>query len=85
MLCPHLEQVVAIHTSFPESLVLLDEVLDSLGPSDESFDKILMVEIIAKYKEVNSTSLKNNITAVVSMDAARLCCQTMARNTMLPD
>ena len=40
-----------------------------MGPSDESFDKILKVETIEKCKEMNSTSLKNNITPVVSMDA----------------
>ena len=68
-LCRHLEQVVATNTFFPEPVVLLDEILDSLGPSDESFDKILKIEIIEKCKELNSTSLKNNITPVVSMHA----------------
>ena len=46
-----------------------DEILDSLGPSDESFDKIVKVETIEKCKDLNSTSLKDNITLVVSMDA----------------
>ena len=49
-LCRHLGQVVAANTSFPESIVLLDEILDYLGPGDESFDKILKVETIKKSK-----------------------------------
>ena len=68
-LCRHLGQVVAANTSFPEPVVLLDEILDSLGPGDESFDKILKVETIEKCKELNSTSLKSNITPVVSIDS----------------
>ena len=68
-LCLHLGQVVAANTYFPESIFLLDEILDYLGPGDESFDKILKVETIEKCKELNSTSLKNNITPVVSRDA----------------
>ena len=68
-LCRHLGQVVAANTSFPEPAVLLDEILDSLGPGDESFDKILKVETIEKCKELNTISFKNNITPVVSMDA----------------
>ena len=68
-LCRHSGQVVATNTSFPEPVVLLDEILDSLVPGDESFDKILNVETIEKCKELNFTSLKNNITPVVSMDA----------------
>ena len=39
------------------------------GPGDESFDEILKVETIKNCKELNTTSLKNNITAVVSLDA----------------
>ena len=67
-LCCHLGQVVAKNTFFPEPVVLLDKILDSLRPSDVSFDKNLKVEIIKKCKELNSTSLKNNITPAVSMD-----------------
>ena len=54
-----LGQVVAANTYFPEPVFLLDEILDSLVPGDESFDKILKVETIEKCKEQNSTSLKN--------------------------
>ena len=68
-MCRHLGQVVAANTSFPEPVVLLEEILDSLGPGDKSFDEILKVETIKNCKELNTTSLKNNITAVVSMDA----------------
>ena len=68
-LCRHLGQVVAANTSFPEPVVPLDEILDSLGPDDKSFDKILKVKTIEKCKELNSTSLKSNITPVVTMDA----------------
>ena len=64
----HLRQVVATNTSFPEPVVLLHENLDSLGPVGESFDKIVKVETIEKCKELNSRSLKNKITPVVSMD-----------------
>ena len=69
VLCRHLGQVVAANTSFPEPVVRLDEILDSLGPDDKSFDKILKVKTIEKCKELNSTSLKSNITPVVTMDA----------------
>ena len=51
-LCRHLGQVVATNTFFPEPVVLLDEILDFLGPSDESFDKILKVETTEKCKEL---------------------------------
>ena len=68
-LCLHLGQVVTANTSFPKPVVLLDKILNSLGPGDESFDKILKVETAEKCKELNSTSLKKNITYVVSMDA----------------
>ena len=57
---------------FPEPAVLLDEMLDlfccSAGLGDELFDKILKVGTIEKCEELNSTSLKNNIMPVVSMD-----------------
>ena len=39
-LCRYLGQVVATNTSFLEPVVLLDEILDSLGLGNESFDKI---------------------------------------------
>ena len=57
----HLGQVVAASTSFSEPVVLLDEILDSMGPADESFDEILKVETIEKCKELNSTSLKKTL------------------------
>ena len=53
-----------------------------MRPGDESFDKILKVETIEKYKELNSTFLKNNIMPVVSMDAENF---SMVRNTILHD
>ena len=60
-LCRHLGQVVAANTSFPEPVVQLDEILDSLRSADESFDEILKVETIEKCKELNSTSLKKTL------------------------
>ena len=54
----HLRQVVATNTSFPEPIVLLDAILDSLGPNDDSVDNFFKAKTIEKCKELNSTSLK---------------------------
>ena len=61
-LCIHLRQVVVRNTSFPEHVVLLDEILDSLVPADESSDEILKFETTEKCKKLNSTSLKKYYT-----------------------
>ena len=57
--------VLPFRTSFRKKYIFS---IFSLRNSDVSFDKNLKVEIIKKCKELNSTSLKNNITPAVSMD-----------------
>ena len=67
-MCEHLKMVGNLNTLFPETIMLSENVLESLSSGSDIGTRYLKPETIEKCKEINNLAIANEKWPVVAFD-----------------